>query len=234
MVATKATPIRVLLIDDHACVRAGYRLLLETRSTIKVVAEAGTSDEALTIALSEEFDISLLDLQLGNKSPESGLDIIPKLLKACPTARILALTDLTDYTMHQEAARRGAMGLVSKDDSVSVLLKAVEKVYAGEPWFDRTLLGSLLSERSGVNSERDAERAKINLLTKREHEIVRLIAKGLKNREIGQHLNPSIGEKTIRNHLSAIFGKLEVVSRFELLIYAYRHGLAAPPVRMKH
>jgi DNA-binding NarL/FixJ family response regulator len=229
MTGTVENPIRILLVDDHASVRAGYRILLEAQAGMKVVAEAGKSDEALAIAEREPLDIILLDLDLGAKSPERGLDIIRKLNNCCPHARVLILTGVNDLMVHQEAARRGAMGLVNKEESVDQLVKAIEKVHSGEPWFDRTLLGSILAERSGGTNQENPEIAKIKSLTDRELEIVKWVAEGLKNKEIGQRLNPHIGETTVRNHLNTIFNKLDVASRFELLLYAYRHSLAKPP-----
>ena len=124
------------------------------------------------------------------------------------------------------------MGLVNKEESSELLIKAIEKVYAGEPWFDRSLLGSILAERSGARQRRreDPERARLGALTERERAIIKLVGDGLQNREIGQRLDPRIGETTVRNHLNSIYSKLGIKGgRFELLIYAYHHGLASPP-----
>ena len=224
--------IRILLVDDQRSIREGYRMLLEVQPDIKVVAETGRSDEALELASREAVDIILLDLDLGAQSPESGLDIIPKLRAANTEALILILTGASDLETHQEAARRGAMGLVNKDQSFQFIVKAIRKVYAGEAWFDRALFGAILTERgNAARKAEDPEVIKIASLTERELEIIKLVGHGLKNKEIGQQLNPHIGETTVRNHLNTIFNKLEIKGgRFELLIYAYRHGLASPPI----
>ena len=218
--------IRILIVDDHVIVRAGLRMLIENHEGLTVVGEAGTGTDALAITAREQPDIILLDLDIGG---ESGLDFLRDLLAAAPEARVLVLTGVRDPESHRRAVHLGAMGLVFKDKAAEVLIKAVEKVHAGEVWLDRSLTASVLSEMSQVEKTREAdpEADKIRSLTSREREIVGLVCEGLKNKQIGERL--FISEATVRNHLTSILSKLELSDRFELALYSYRQHLAKPP-----
>src|SRR2546423_2851704 len=143
MTVTPTQAIHVLLIEDHAVVRAGLRLLIESRRGMVVVGEAANHADALAVAAREQPDIILLDLDLG---AEKGLDIMPRLLAAAGQARVLILTAVRDIQDHRQAIRQGAMGLVLKEQAPETLLKAIEKVHAGEVWLDRAILASVLSE----------------------------------------------------------------------------------------
>ena len=215
--------IKILLVDDHAIVREGLRLLLGGQPDMTVVAEAGNGADAVAAAEREQPDIILLDVALAG---EDGLELLPKLVSVAPGARVLVLTSATDQETHARAMRLGTMGVVSKDKVGAVLIKAVEKVYEGEVWFDRATMGSVLSVLSrGGNIDPEVE--KIALLTEREREVITHLCEGLKNRQIGERL--FISEITVRHHLTSIFGKLGVVDRLDLLLYAFRNGLADPP-----
>jgi len=216
-------PIRILLIDDHAIVLAGLRLLIESRPGLKVVGEAGNRAEALAIAAQERPDIILLDLDLGR---DSGLDFLPELLLAAKEARVIILTGVRDLEAHRRAVSLGAMGVVPKEKAADVLIKAFEKVHAGEVWLDRSMIATVLAERSRPKKV-DPEAAKIAALSPREREVVALVGQGIKNKQIATRL--FISETTVRHHLTSIFSKLDLSDRFELIIYAYRHNLARPP-----
>src|SRR5262245_21883205 len=221
MTATSAQSIHVLLIEDHAVVRAGLRLLLESRPGLVVVGEAANHADALALATREQPDVILLDLALG---AENGLDLLPRLLTAAGRARVLILTGVVDVEDHRQAIRRGAMGLVLKEQAPEVLLKAIEKVHAGEVWVDRTMLARVLGEMvSGAAKPANVEATQIATLTEREREVIALVGEGLKNKQIGDRL--SITETTVRHHLTSIFTKLGVESRLEMVIFAHRHGL---------
>ena len=219
-------PIRILLVDDHVIVRAGLRMLIENHKGMVVIGEAGTRIDALAVAAREKPTIILLDLDMGK---ESGLDFLRELLDASSGARVVMLTGVRDPEAHRRAVHLGAMGLVLKDKAAEVLIKAIEKVHAGEVWLDRSLTASVLTEMSEAGQKRkpDPEAEKIRALTSREREIVGLVCEGLKNREIGDRL--FISEATVRNHLTSILSKLELSDRFELALYAYRQHLAKPP-----
>jgi len=219
-------PLRIVLIDDHGIVRAGLRMLIESQAGMTVVGEAANRADALAVAAREQPDIILLDLDLEG---ESGLDFLQELLDIPPRARVIILTGVRDPEAHRRAVRLGAMGLVIKDKAAEVLIKAIEKVHAGEVWLDRALTASVLSEMAQADQTKkaDPEAEKIGSLTSREREVVGLVCEGLKNKQISERL--FISEATVRNHLTSILSKLELSDRFELALYSYRQHLAKPP-----
>jgi two-component system, NarL family, nitrate/nitrite response regulator NarL len=227
MAALATKPIRVLLVDDHAVVRSGLRVLIDSRPRLEVAGEAATPTEALAIAAREQPDIILLDLDMAG---DNGLDLLPKLLGASKETRIIILTGVRDPEAHYRAMRLGASGLVLKEKAAEIVIKAIEKVYDGELWFDRSMMGSVIAEMArdnGTHKKSDPEAAKIATLTEREREVISLIGEGLKNKQIASRLY--ISETTVRHHLTSIFDKLGTSDRLELVIYAYRHGLAKSP-----
>ncbi len=217
--------VKVLLVEDHAVVRTGLRLLLESRPEFQVVGEAAGRSDCLRLAQQEQPDVVLLDLDLGG---ESGLAFLPEIQQSAPQARVILLTALRDEAVYERAVAQGALGIVHKETAAEVLLQAIEKVSGGETWLDLNLTARVLQKMSrGRPPEEQAHVARIASLTPREREIISSVAEGLKNREIGRRL--FISETTVRHHLTSIFGKLEVSDRLELLIYAYRYGLAQKP-----
>jgi DNA-binding NarL/FixJ family response regulator len=226
MVTVQERGTRILLIDDHVIVRAGLSLVIKERPGLVVVGEASNREEALALAQRQQPNIILLDLDLGESS---GLDLLPLLFGVVPEARVVILTGLRDLESHRQAVRAGAMGVVLKDKAVEVIIKAVERVSEGEVWLDPRLTASLLSDFTRPNrpAKPDPEAEKIRALSKREREVVELIGKGLKNKEMAERL--FISEITVRHHLTSIFEKLGVSDRIELMLYAYRHGLAKAP-----
>ena len=218
--------IKILIIDDHAIVRAGLRMLIESQPNMKVVGEARDCDGVLSMIACQQPDIILLDIDLGGKN---GLDSLPEIIAASPNACVIILTGVQDAQSHRRAVRSGAMGLVFKEKAAEVLIKAIERVHAGEVWLDRAMTATVLAEmaRSGDADKGDLEAAKVASLTEREREIISLVCEGLKNKQIGERL--FISETTVRNHLTSILSKLDLSDRFELAIYSYRHKLAPPP-----
>ncbi len=226
MVTPATKPIRILLVDDHAVVRAGLRLIVQSREGMTIVGEAGNRDDALSLADSEHPDIILLDLDLGG---DSGMTLIADLIAAAGEARIIILTGLRDPEAHRQAVLLGAMGIVKKEKAAEVLITAIERVHQGEAWLDPSLMAGVLTEvtRSSRGRKTDPEADKIAALTNREREVIALVGEGIKSKEIAGRL--FISETTVRHPLTSIFDKLGVADRVELLIYAYRHGLASPP-----
>ncbi|HEY8184916.1 MAG TPA: response regulator transcription factor [Pyrinomonadaceae bacterium] len=224
MTSPEKTNPRVLIIEDHLIVQAGLRMLLEAVG-MKVVAMTGKPAEALELAAREKPDVILLDLDLDGKD---SLVFFPELREAANNARVLILTGMSDTESHRRAIRLGAMGVVLKGQPAEVLIKAIKKVYAGEVWVDRATMGSVLHEMTRKNViQRDPDQDKIKTLTDREHQVIALIAEGLKNKQIATRL--FISETTVTHHLSSIFSKLEVSDRLELVIYAFGHNLARLP-----
>lgn len=219
--------IRLLLVDDHALVRTGLRMLVERCPDIQVVAESAGPEEAIVAAGREQPDIILLDLDLGGTS---SLEVLPRLLAAAPEARVILVTGMRAPEEHQRAVQLGAMGLVRKEQAADVLLQAIEKVHAGEVWLEPALvaraLGGMARQRATDGPPVDPEQAKIERLTRREREVIILVLEGLQNKQIAERL--TISDTTVSHHLTSIFGKLGLANRFDLIIYAHRHGLEKP------
>ncbi len=211
------------MVEDHVSISAGLRLLLESHDNFKVVGEASNKAEARLVFDRERPELVLLDLDLRG---ENGLDLIEEFtLKG---ARVLVLTGVVEEEQHQLCLRLGAKGLVGKEQTPTVLLKAIEKVHKGEVWFDRTMMRDLLSDvLKQKEKESDPEEVRIASLTARELEVVALVREGRKNKQIAERL--FISDTTVRHHLTSIFDKLGVSDRLELVIYSYKYGLAKPP-----
>jgi DNA-binding NarL/FixJ family response regulator len=217
--------IHLLLVEDHGIVRAGLRMLIENWPNLRVVGEASNRTEALALAAVTRPDIILLDIYLGG---DSSLSFLPELLAAAPQARVLVLTAVTDREVHQRAVRLGALGVVLKDQAAEVLAEAIAKVHAGEVWLDAALIASVLTTIRAPSpaAANNPVAARIATLTEREREITTLLAEGLSNKQIAEHL--TISETTVSHHLTSIFHKLDIATRLELVVFAYRHGLAQP------
>ena len=215
--------IRVLLVESHHTLRAGLRLLIEREPGIKVVGEADSLRAALQIASREQPSIILVGLMVGT---DQDLDNLPLLLLASKDARALALTSTPDVNLDRRAVKAGAMGLISRQVAPDVFIKAIRKVHMGEAWLDRCTVADVLTEMSSpVRQERvNSTGLQIGRLTKRERDIIKLVSRGYKNKLVAQHL--AISDVTVRHHLTSIFSKLELTDRFELIIYAYKNGLA--------
>jgi two-component system, NarL family, nitrate/nitrite response regulator NarL len=226
MVEPRADSIKIVIVDDHAVMSAGLRMIIEREPLMRVVGEASDGAEAIRLVFATQPNIILLDLDLGD---ESGLDLMPKLLGAAPNARVILLTGLRDPEVHRRGVLLGAMGVVLKEKSIDTVIRAVEKVHAGEVWLDRTMLASILNTRAVAVGAREQQSvaARIATLTEREREVIKLLGRGFRNKRIAEEL--IISEATVRHHLTSIFAKLGVADRFELVIFAYRHGLAEIP-----
>jgi DNA-binding NarL/FixJ family response regulator len=216
-------PITIMIVDDHVVIRSGLRMLIEHDQNMRVVAMAGNQEEAMERAASETPDVIILDLLLGD---EDALTFLPELCQTSPNSRVLILTGVQNPDSHRRAIRRGAMGIVLKEHAADQLLKAIKKVHEGEVWIERSMVGDMIQELSRPAMV-DPELVKIESLTEREREVIALVGEGLKNKQVGERL--FISETTVTHHLSSVFSKLEVSDRLELIIYAFRHGLAKMP-----
>lgn len=225
MTPTTEAPIRLLLVDDHEILRTSLRLLLESHGRMLVVGEACDLSSSLASLRDAQPDVVLLDLDLGD---ESGLNLITALREHAPTARIIVLTGLGDQKLHRQAVSLGAAGLVLKGQGSQILFQAIEHVYAGRAWLDTALVTDVVAV-SAQQAEPDPEAARIASLTERERQTIGFVCEGLQNKLIAARM--AISETTVRHHLTSIFTKLGLDSRLELVIYAYRHGLADLPER---
>ncbi len=225
---TTVTNIRILLVDEQSIVRAGLKMLLESHPGLAVIGEAATLVEALAL-VTDAPDIILLDLN--SLSRQRSLDAIPQVMSTAK-AGLLLLTDEDDPEGDLNAIRMGAMGIVNKKEPAEVLLKAIERIHAGEVWINRAMMARVIGGMRHSNYPQtindDPEATKIASITDREREVVTLIGQGLRNKQIAERL--FISEITVRHHLTSIFDKVGVSDRFELAIYSYRHGLAKLPI----
>ena len=216
MQISDAKPINVFLVDDHKTVLWGLEQLVQSAAPRMAVVGTATSCAEMFAALAcIEPDVILLDLDLGG---ESGLDCLEKIGQQS-AAMVLVLTGSSDPEIHQRAIVRGARGVIHKQQSADVILRAIEKVSGGEIWLDGATLGRVITAlASGKNA--DPEAAKIAELTAKERQIVAAVVteKVARNKVIAGKLHMS--EHTLRNHLTNIYSKLAVEGRMELYLYA--------------
>lgn len=226
---TDDKPIRVLLVDDHAIIREGLRDLITSRPGMSVVGDADNRADAVALAAREQPDVIVLDLDLG---ADSGLDVLPELLRAVASASVIILTGMRDAEKRDRAMELGAKGVVLKERGATELLAAIEKVHTtGDYWFEPGAAKRLFDkQRSRAGESADPEAARIATLTPTERELITCIGDGLDNRQIAARMH--IAESTVRNNLTRIYDKLEIKGgRLGLLVYAYRHGLVKPVSR---
>ncbi len=218
--------VRIVTVDEHELFRAGVCLILNQQPGFELVGSFSSWSDALPLIKSEQPDIILLSISSDNNA---GVDFLPQLMAASETARVLALSDSGDQELSRRAIRLGAAGVLSKNSPPETLIKAIERVNVGEAWLDRSTTAALLREMSPRHraAKQDPEKMKIASLTEREREVIKLVGEGLRNRQIAQKL--FISDITVHHHLTSIYSKLEVADRLELLIYAYRNGLAELP-----
>ena len=213
--------IRVLVADDQAMVRAGFRMLLSGEEDIEVVAEASNGLEAVEKAARFDPTVVLMDIRM----PElDGLQATRRILAADDGARILILTtfDLDEYVY--EALKAGASGFVLKDDPPEQLIAAVRTVAAGEALLSPAVTRRVIRRFTRI-PRREPPKG-FDELTDREQEVFLTVARGLSNAEIGEEL--FISETTVKTHVTHIFQKLNVRDRVQLVVLAYQTGLLEP------
>jgi NarL family two-component system response regulator LiaR len=228
---TNASTIRVLVVDDHAIVRDGICALLATKPDIEVVGEAGDGKEAVSKAQSLRPDVILMDLMM---PVMDGIEAIQRIVAHRPEARILVLTSFAADDKVFPAIKSGAMGYLLKDSESHTLVRAIHQVYRGESSLHPKIARKLLQELSAPPGPPPTPSAppvgvldgsQVDPLTEREVEVLKLVARGLSNREIADQL--VIVEGTVRAHVSNILSKLHLVSRTQATLYALREGLAS-------
>ena len=214
-------PIRVLIADDHALFRRGLNMVLESEEGIDVVAEAEDGQDA--IAKSEEFapDVVLMDVRMPRVS---GIEATRTIRDVIPTAKILMLTVSDEEEDLYEAIKAGANGYLLKEISIEEVASAVRAVHNGQSLISPSMASKLLNEFASMIKKTD-ERQQVPTprLTDREMEVLRLVAKGLNNRDIAKEL--FISENTVKNHIRNILEKLQLHSRMEAVVYAVREKL---------
>lgn len=223
--AAGANPIRVLMADDHAVVLWGLRQLIESaRPGMCVSGTASSGAELMGHPALGITDVVLLDLGLPDVN---AMDCVRQLASA--GVKTLVLTGSVNVAQHREAVLQGARGVVLKSHPTDRLLKAIERVHAGEVWLDGTLMAQLLGTLPGVSMHtpgRDPHAARIASLTPKERQVVVAVVhhRGAKSLVVADALGMS--EHTLRNHLTVIYSKLGVHGRLDLYAFALEHGLA--------
>ncbi len=213
--------LQVLIVDDHPLFRKGMRVLLESISDCIVIGEADTSEAAVELAIQLQPDLILMDLQMPGGS---GLDATREITRMSPHIQILVVTLFEDNDSIFAALRAGARGYILKDTDEEEMIRAIQAVGNGEAIFSPSIANHLMdffsSSRKQIPSDVFPE------LTNREREILELIAVGESNPSIAENLVISL--KTVRNHVSNIYSKLQVVDRAQAVVKARESGLGKP------
>ncbi len=208
--------INVLIADDHSLVRQGLKQILELEKDIKIIGQAGDGEEAISKVQRLKPDVVLLDI---NMPKLNGIQTLRRLKDIDKTIKVIMLTFHEDQEYLYETINLGANGYVLKDSESESLIHAVRDVYKGSSYIQPSLATGLVKEFNRGQQE-DSKESK---LTRREYEVLTLIAEGLNNKEIACGL--FISEKTVKNHVSNIFKKIEVNDRTQAAIYAYKHSI---------
>jgi DNA-binding NarL/FixJ family response regulator len=208
--------IKVLIADDHSMVREGLKQLIELEDDIEVVAQAGDGKETIKKIFEFEPDIVLLDI---NMPIMNGLEVLEELKKMKKEVDVLLLTIHNEVEYLYRAVEIGVEGYVLKDSESDVLIKAIRSIHSGESYIQPNM-ASLLFKK--INGELDYQ-VRHHKLTRRETEVLKLITLGSLNKEIADEL--CISEKTVKNHVSNIFKKIEVSDRTQAAVYAIKNNI---------
>ena len=217
--AVSDTPIRVLLVDDHAVVRMGLRTFFDLQDDIEVVGEAGDGSEGVALARRLKPDVVLMDLMMPNMD---GLTAIARIKSEMPETEIVAVTSFIEEEKVTAALEAGASGYLLKDAEAEEVASAVRAAFAGEVHLDPAV-ARLLAQRLRT---RKTEPDPVEPLTDRERDVIRLLGQGMSNKDIGAAL--FITERTARTYVSNILGKLGLASRTQAALWAVEHKLAEP------
>ena len=214
-------PIRVLVVDDHALFRRGLQMVLEQETDIEVVGEASDGSEAIKCAVETLPDIVLMDVRMPRRG---GIDACTAIHDAVPSAKIIMLTISDEEADLYEAIKAGAMGYLLKEISIEEVASSIRAVHGGQSLISPSMASKLLTEFASMVKRTD-ERQQLPTprLTDREMEVLKLVAKGLINRDIAKEL--FISENTVKNHIRNMLEKLQLNSRMEAVIYAVREKL---------
>jgi len=208
-------PVRIVIVDDHAVVRSGLRLLLEREEGLEPVDEAADANEAIFRVIEHKPDVILIDVTMPGGS---GIDAIPKLRAASPDSKVLVLSMHDDPRYVRDAFAAGAGGYVLKEAADSEVVAAIREVAAGGSYVNPALGARMVAAETKERAEADADP-----LSEREHEVLRLLALGHTNQEIAKSLYISV--RTAETHRAHIMQKLGLSSRADLVRYALAKGI---------
>jgi NarL family two-component system response regulator LiaR len=209
--------IRILIADDHAVVREGLRSIIASAPGMELAGEARDGIEAVFKARSLQPDVIVLDLVMPR---QDGVETIAQIREENPDARILVFTNFAEDEKVFAAIKAGALGYLLKDSSCRALVQAIADVNRGESSLHPAIARKLIEELNGSSEFSAAQEP----LTQRELEVLSLVAQGLSNQEVAEKF--VISERTVRNHVSSILGKLHLANRTQAALYALREGMA--------
>lgn len=210
--------IRILIADDHAIVRRGLHTLIGSEPGMEIVGEAADGAEAVAQVEALQPDVILLDMIMPRMG---GLEAIGQIKQRHPQARILILTSFAEDDKVFPAIKAGALGYLLKDSAPDQLIQAIYDVYQGEPSLHPTIALKLMRELNQPAELPPTE----DPLTRREVEVLKLVAQGLTNQEIAERM--VVSERTVGNHIGNILSKLHLANRTQAALYALRQGLAS-------
>jgi len=211
--------ITVVIVDDHPVVRAGMRMVLDAADDITIVAEGASGADALRLVAQRRPDVLVLDVNLPDLN---GVEVTQRLREQGTTTAILILTVHDNSQTVFGLLESGATGYVLKDEALETLVSAVRSAARGESWLSPAVARQVVRRAVGEAAPESSEPPPIPL-TPRELEVLRLLAQGLDNAAIAEQL--VVTKQTVQNHVSNIYGKLEVTTRTEAALYAIRRGL---------
>jgi DNA-binding NarL/FixJ family response regulator len=215
--------IRVALVDDQAIVRAGLARILSPTDGFEVVAECADGRHAVEELPTVRPDVILMDIRMPRLD---GIAATEQLRRTADPVPVLVLTTFGEDEVLWGAIEAGASGFVLKDSSAEDLITAVRAVAGGGAWFDPAVAPRVLDRYRQVVAPATRDAARLDLLTDREHAVLRLMARGATNAEIAGSLH--VAEATVKTHVGNIFGKLDVRDRAAAIVFAYDHGVVSP------
>jgi DNA-binding NarL/FixJ family response regulator len=214
-------PIRVLVVDDHALFRRGLEMVLAQEIDIEVVGEAADGAEAVDKAADLLPDVVLMDVRMPRRS---GIEACTAIRDVAPSTRIIMLTISDEEADLYEAIKAGATGYLLKEISIDEVATAIRAVAGGQSLISPSMASKLLTEFATlIKRDNDPKQAPVPRLTDRELEVLRLVARGLNNKDVAKQLY--ISENTVKNHIRNILEKLQLHSRMEAVVYAVREKL---------